>query len=79
MTDSTFTNINSLFVKSFNTDENDPTKNFFGKCYVLLVEIKEALINKKPFFDQPIKNKQGVYEKPEMSRENYYTTATLLD
>ena len=33
---------------------------------VLVVEIKDfnALISNKPLFDQPIKNKQKVYEKP---------------
>ena len=47
-----------------------------------LVEIKDfnALINNKPFFDQPVKNKQKVYEKlVEMSRNNDYTAGNLLD
>ena len=47
-----------------------------------LVEIKEfnALIDNKPFFDQPIKNKQGAYEKPiEMPRNNNYAIPILLD
>ena len=35
---------------------------------------------KKPFFDQPIKNKQEVYKKPaEMSRNDDYTIGSLLD
>ena len=41
-----------------------------------LVEIKEfnALIDNKPFLDQPVKNKQEAYEKPvEMTRNNDYT------
>ena len=41
------------------------------------VEIKEfnALIENKSVFDQPVKNKQGAYEKLiEMSRNNDYTT-----
>ena len=41
-----------------------------------LVEIKHfnALID-KPFFDQPVKNKQELYEKLiEMSRNDNYTT-----
>ena len=34
----------------------------------------------KPFFDEPVKYKQGVYEKlVEMSRNNDYTTGNLLD
>ena len=42
-----------------------------------LVEIKNfnVLIDKKPFFDQPVKNKQEAYEKLiEMSRIDDYTT-----
>ena len=35
-----------------------------NKCYMALVEIKDfdALIDNKPFFDQPVKNKQEAYE-----------------
>ena len=42
-----------------------------------LVKIKDfnALINNKPFFDQPVEAKQEAYEKLiEMSRNDYYTT-----
>ena len=47
-----------------------------------LVEIKgfNELINNKPFFDQPVKNKQETYEKLiEMSKNDNYTSANLLD
>ena len=47
-----------------------------------LVEVKDfnALIDKKSFFDQPVKNKQDAYEKLiEMSRNDDYTTGNLLD
>ena len=47
-----------------------------------LVEIKNfnALIDNKPFFDQPVKSTQEAYEKlTEMSRNNDYTTRNLLD
>ena len=47
-----------------------------------LVEIKHfnVLIDKKPFFDQPIKNKQEVFKTPaEMSRNDDYTIWSLLD
>ena len=47
-----------------------------------LVEIKDfnALIDNKPFFDQPVKDKQEAYEKHiEMSRNKDYTTGNLLD
>ena len=39
-----------------------------------------VLIDNKPFFDQPVKNKQEVYQKlVKMSRNNEYTTENLLD
>ena len=47
-----------------------------------LVEIKDfnTLIDNKSFFNQPVKNKQKVYEKlTEMSRNDNYTTGNLLD
>ena len=48
----------------------------------MLFDIKDcnALIDNKPFFDQPVKDKQEAYEKHiEMSRNNEYTTRDLLD
>ena len=47
-----------------------------------LVEIKNVhgLIATKPFFDQPVKNKQKAYENVVyISRSNDYTTWNLLD
>ena len=47
-----------------------------------LVEIKDfdVLIDNKPFFDQPAKNKQKVDKKfVEMSRNDEYPTGNLLD
>ena len=47
-----------------------------------LVEINDlnVLIENKPFFDQPVRNKQEAYEKlVEMSRNDDYTTGKLLD
>ena len=49
---------------------------------MLLVIIKDfnALIDNRPFFDQPIKNKQKAYEKLiELSRNDDYTAGNLLD
>ena len=46
-----------------------------------LVEIKDfnALIDKKPFFDQPVNNKQEASEKLiEMSKNDNYKTGNLL-
>ena len=79
--DKTFRNINRLFVLSFKNGNNDPTINSFDRYYIPLVElISNVLINYKPFFDQPVKNKQEAYEKPvEMSRNCDYTTENLLD
>ena len=75
-------NINRLFVLSLKNGNNDPGKNYFDKCYMLLVEIKvfHALINSKPFINQPIKSKQEAFQKLiEMSRNDSYTTENLLD
>ena len=80
--DPTFRNINRLFVLSFKNSDKDPTRNSFDKYYISLAEVKDfnILINNKPFFDQPVKNKQEAYEKLfEMSRNNDYTTGNLLD
>ena len=44
------------------------------------IENFNALIDNKPFFDQPVKNKQEAYENLiEMSRNDDYTTGSLLD
>ena len=50
--DSTRRNINRLFVLSFKNGNIDPTRDFFDKYYMLLVEIKDfnALIDNKTFF-----------------------------
>ena len=82
MIDPTFRNINILFVLSFKNSNGDPTKDSFDKYYMPLVEIKyfNALINNKPLFDQPVKNKQEAFEKfIEISRNKNYTTGKLLD
>ena len=79
--DRAFRNINRLFTLSFKNGENDHTIKSFHKYYMPLVEIKEfiVLIDNKPFFDQPVKNKQEACEKLiEMPRNDGYTT-NLLD
>ena len=78
----TFRKINRLFVLSFRNREDDPTRDFFDCYYIPLVEIKDfhALIDNKQFFDQPVKYKQGAYEKLiEMTRNDKYATGNLLD
>ena len=58
----TFRNINRLFVLSFKNGNIDPTRDFFDKYYMPLVETKDfnALIDDKPFFDQPVKKQTSV-------------------
>ena len=80
--DPTFRNIDRLFVLSFKNCDDDRTINYFNEYYMLLVQIKifQALIDNKPFFDQPVKNKQEVYKKPvKRSINNDYTTGNLSD
>ena len=70
-----------MFVLAFKNGSNDPTSDSFDKYYVPLVEIKDfnALIDKKPFFDQPVNNKQEASEKLiEMSKNDNYKTGNLL-
>ena len=77
--DPTFTNVNRLFVLSF---ENEDDRTSFSKYYIPKVEIKDfnVLIDKKPFFEVPIKNKEEAYEQIiEMNKNNDYTTGHLLD
>ena len=77
--DPTFTNINRLFVLSF---ENENNRTSVLKYYVPKVEIKDfnVLIDRKPCFEIPVKNKEETLEVIiEMSQDNYYTTGNLLD
>ena len=83
----TFSNVNRLFVLSFkneheNDDENQGVRTSFKKYYVPKVEVKDfnVLIDGKPFFDIPVKNKEEAYEAIiEMSKNNDYTRGNLLD
>ena len=80
MIDLTFRNINRLFVFSFRNGNNDPTRDSFDKYYISLIETTDfdALIDNKPFFDQPVKNKQEASEKLiGRSGNNDYTTGSL--
>ena len=79
LTDPTFTNVNRLFVLSYKNEQN---RTSFSKYYIPEVEIKNfnALIDGKPFFEIPVRNKEEAYEAIiEMSRNNDYTTGNLLD
>ena len=57
MIDPSSRNINKLFVQSLEAGENGPRRNSFDKYYMPLLEIKDfiALINNKPFCNQPIR------------------------
>ena len=77
--DPTFTNMNRLFVLTF---ENKDDRTSFSKYYVPKVEIKDfnVLIDGKPFFEIPEKNKEEAYEAIiEMSKNNDYRTGNLLN
>ena len=67
--DLTFTNVNRLFVLSFE-NENDITS--FSKYYVSKVEIKDfnVLIDGKPFFEIPVRNKEEAYKQIIEMRKN---------
>ena len=58
--DPTFRNINRLFLISFKSGNDNPTSNSFDEHYITLVEVKDfnALIDNKPFFDNPVKHKK---------------------
>ena len=77
--DTTLTNVNRLFVLSF---ENEKDRTSFSKYYVPKVEIRNlnVMFAQKPFFEIPVKNKEEAYEAIiEMSKNNDYTTGNLLD
>ena len=74
-----FTNVNRLFVLTF---ENEDDRTSFSKYYLPKVEIKDlnVLIDGKPFFEIPVKNKEEAYEAIiEMTKNNDYTTGNLLN
>ena len=58
----TFRSFNRLFFQLFKFGKNYPTRNYSFKNYMPLVEIKtcNALIDNKPFFNQPVKKTKGI-------------------
>ena len=87
LTDPTFTNVNRLFVLSFqrNAGENNPTKDHrdsFSHYYVPNATMKyfNVLTDGKSFFELPVKNEEESYEKIiNMRNNNDYKTGNLLD
>ena len=52
-----------MFVLLFKNGDDNPTRDYFDKYYIPLVEIKDfsAFIDNKLFFDQPVKtNKKRI-------------------
>ena len=78
--DTTFSNVNRLFVLSF---ENEDGRTSSYKYYLPSVEIKEyhVLIDGNAFFELPIKNIEETYEKIVQITDHsgYYTRGNLLD
>ena len=75
--DPAFTKVNRLFILSFARNASDP----FSHYYVRNVKIKyfNVIIDRKSFFDLPVKNEEEAQKKfIEISR-NDYTTGNLLD
>ena len=60
--DPIFSNVNRLFVLSF---ENEEDRTSFSNYYLPKIEIKDynVIIDGKPFFEIPVKNKEETYEK----------------
>ena len=77
--DPTFMNVNRLFVLSFPRNNNIDSRYSSSNYYVPKVKINNfnVLIDGKSFFDLPVKNDEGAYEK--IIDNNDYTTGNLLD
>ena len=73
-------NVNYLIDPTFSNVNKDRTS--FSDYYVPKVEIKDynVIIDGKPFFEIPVKNKEETYEKIiEISKNSDYTLGNLLD
>ena len=77
--DSTFTNVNRLFVLAYQNADN---RQSFSQFYLPNVMVKDynVIIDKLAFFDLPIKTEEEAYERIiDISRNSEYTTGNLLD
>ena len=77
--DLTFTNVNRLFVLTY---QNADDRQSFSQFYLPNVMVKDynVIIDKLAFFDLPVKTEEEAYEKIiDISRNNKYTTVKLLD
>ena len=78
LVDPTFTNVNRLFVLSYQTAGD---RQSYSQFYLPKVMVKDYnfIIDKLAFFDLPIKTEEQAYEKIiDISRNNEYTTGNLL-
>ena len=67
---------------SFPRNNNTDSRYSYSNYYVPKVKISDfnVLIDRKSFFDFPVKNEEEAHEKIiEMSNNNNFTTANLLD
>ena len=77
--DPTFTNVNRLFVLTY---QNANDRQLFSQFYLPRVMVKDfnVIIDKLALFDLPIKTEEEAYEKIiDISRNNEYTTGNLFD
>ena len=77
--DTTFTNVNRLFVLAY---QNADDRQSFSQFYLPRVMVKDfnVLIDKLAFFDLSIKTEEEAYEKIiDITRNNEYTKGNLLD
>ena len=77
--DSTFTNVNRLFVLAY---QNVDDRQSYDEFYLPKVMVKDynVIIDKLAFFDLPIKSEEEAHEKIiDISRNNEFTTGNLLD
>ena len=77
--DPTFTNVNRLFVLAY---QDAADRQSFSTFYLPRVMVKDynVLIDKLAFFDLPVKNEEGAYEKIiDISKNSEYTTGNLLN
>ena len=77
--DPTFSNVNRLFVISF---ENEDDRTPYYKYYVPSVEIKDCnvLIDGNAFFELPVKNIEETYKKITQITDHsgYYTRGNFI-
>ena len=77
--DTTFTNVNKLFVLAYQTADD---RQSFSQFFLPRVMVKDyaVIIDKVALFDLPIKTEEEAYEKIiDISKNNEYTTGNLLD